>query len=239
VAEAAVDPPHDYLARWITLATSISFDRLLGLSEERLGRVLALSVVRSSFLWSSAGQKVLFESATDEADRWRSDVDTAESVFTRLAVTSSATGRENEAFCYSGPIDGLLRPFCEARVGRVFSRKAIDAMDNGQLPNVLATCGGHQCRHTWLPVPPLDDLAALADTGQFATPEEEQDLAQVPDARARLREWAGLPPEADGARAVCPGPAAWREREQATRPKRRSVKRRKATSAPAVSPEKG
>jgi len=223
VAEAALDSPDAFVARSITHAVSVSFDQLLGLSDERVGRVLALTVVKSSVRLSAAGQKVLCETAKGEAARLRAEAETAAAVLRRVAATSSATGRDHETFLYSGPIDGRLRPFCLERVGRVFSRKAIDAMDNGQLPNAYLTCGGHQCRHTWLPVPHRDRYEGLVDTGQFVEPGYAEDVAQVPEARARLRAAAGLPPEtADGERTACPGPGAWRDPYRSTRQGRRS-----------------
>ena len=225
VAKAAHHPPDEFVSRSISLALSVSFDKLLGLSDERVGRVLALTVVKSSFRMSAAGLKVLCETAAGEAERLRAETDTAASVLNRIAVTSAATGRDHETFLYSGPIDGRMRPFCVERIGRVFSRKAIDAMDNGQLPNVYLTCGGHQCRHTWLPIPHGAVYEGLVDSGQFAEPGYAEDVARVHDARARLRTAAGLPPEAEGAeRTVCPGPAAWHDPYRSRRPRRRAGK---------------
>ena len=222
VATAALDPPDEFVARSISLAVSVSFDQLLGLSDERVGRVLALTVVKSSFPMSAAGHKVLCETAAGEAERLRAETDTAASVLNRIAAAFSATGRDHETFLYSGPIDGRLRPFCAERVGRVFSRKAIDAMDNGQLPNVYLTCGGHQCRHTWLPVPHGPGYEGLVDSGQFVEPGYAEDVARVHEARARLRTAAGLPPEAEGGeRTACPGPAAWHDPYRPTHPRRR------------------
>ena len=238
VAEAALRPPVDLVARSITLAASVSFDELLGLSDERLGHVLALTVVTSSCPLSAAGRKVLFETAAGDSKRLRAETGTAASVLTRIAVTSSATGRDHETFLYSGPIDGRMRPFCLERIGRVFSRRAIDAMDNGQLPNVYLTCGGHRCRHTWLPVPHGGQYEGLVDTGQFVEPGYAEDVARVPEARARLKLAAGLPPEAAGGeRTTCPGPAAWHDPYRSTRPRRRSTKKVEPTSAPDARPD--
>jgi hypothetical protein len=118
----------------------------------------------------------------------RTIYDTALSEFSRIAVTSTATGASDEAFLYSGPIDGLTRPFCLELVGKVFSRSDIDAMDNGQLDNTLITGGGYNCRHTWLPVPPGDALEALAGTGDYADPAYAQDAADAGAARVRVKQ---------------------------------------------------
>lgn len=57
-------------------------------------------------------------------------------------------------YTYDGPDDSLTRDFChtlkrdQAR-GITWTRKQIDAMDNGQLPNVMESGGGFNCRHQW------------------------------------------------------------------------------------------
>lgn len=117
----------------------------------------------------------------------RTIYDTALSEFSRIAVTSTATGADDEAFLYSGPIDGLTRPFCLDRVGRVFSRARIDEMDNGQLDNTLITGGGYNCRHTWVPVPGGDPLEDLADSGEFVDPVYAEEHAEAGAARERLK----------------------------------------------------
>jgi hypothetical protein len=55
-------------------------------------------------------------------------------------------------YSFEGPLDKLTRPFCTRllKTRRVFSRAQIDAMDNGQLPNVFITGGGWRCRHQWI-----------------------------------------------------------------------------------------
>lgn len=117
----------------------------------------------------------------------RTIYDTALSEFSRIAVTSTATGQPDEAFLYNGPIDALMRPFCAERVGQVFTRRAIDQMDNGQLPNTLITGGGYNCRHTWIPVPTDDPLAALADQGVYADEVFKADVEEAAAQRARMK----------------------------------------------------
>lgn len=57
---------------------------------------------------------------------------------------------------YYGPDDKLTRSFCKRLVaqslqGKRWTRKEIDAMDNGSsLANVFRSCGGYRCRHRWL-----------------------------------------------------------------------------------------
>lgn len=117
----------------------------------------------------------------------RTIYDTALSEFSRIAVVSTTPGRPEDAFLYEGPIDGLTRPFCLARVGKVYSRAAIDAMDNGQLDNTLITGGGYNCRHTWIPVAEGSELAPLSDQDAYAGEWYAADVAEAEAARARLK----------------------------------------------------
>lgn len=95
--------------------------------------------------------------------------DMAQTVIGRKAGVGSVKERRKDAYLYSGPIDRRCRPFCLGVVGRVWSKGAIDRMDNGQLPNTFVTRGGYNCRHLWRPVD--GELAKLADTGKFASPD--------------------------------------------------------------------
>lgn len=97
----------------------------------------------------------------------RTIYDTAVSTYARQVEQLNADGTSDELFIYVGPFDQKNRDFCEQRVGKVYSREAIDGMDNGQLPDVFITGGGYNCRHTWKRVSRLDDeLRALAGTGK-------------------------------------------------------------------------
>jgi hypothetical protein len=54
-----------------------------------------------------------------------------------------------------GPKDKYNRPFCAALLNKtqVYTRKQIDRMNNGQLPEPFLTFGGYRCRHQWILVP--------------------------------------------------------------------------------------
>lgn len=51
-----------------------------------------------------------------------------------------------EDVLYFGPT-GNSREFCEERVGRIFTIKQIEEMDNGQGLPVIRYCGGYNCLH--------------------------------------------------------------------------------------------
>lgn len=99
----------------------------------------------------------------------RTVYDTAVSVFSRQVEQLTSTGEPDELFVYVGPVDEVMRPFCRTWIGKVRTRAAIEALDNGQLPDVLTSGGGYNCRHLWKRVSVLDDeLRNIAGTSQRA-----------------------------------------------------------------------
>lgn len=77
--------------------------------------------------------------------------------FETIEDALSTSGKTLE-YTYYGPDDKFTRPFCErlmkqAQAGRTWSRRQIEAMDNGQLPDVFRSCGGWNCRHSWIVAP--------------------------------------------------------------------------------------
>jgi hypothetical protein len=103
--------------------------------------------------------------------------DTTASVFGRQVEAMKA--REGDVFVFLGPTDQKLRPFCREHVGKVYTREQIDAMDNGQLPDVMRSGGGYSCRHAWIAVSKLSALRDLVGTDQ-RMPEIEDALKRLP-----------------------------------------------------------
>lgn len=110
--------------------------------------------------------------------------DTQVSVIGREIVAAEET-TPDQAFLYVGPVDGRTREWCLERVGKVYTRDAIDAMDNGALPNVFITAGGYACRHSWMAVSD-PDLIAIANTGERAEGYAEM-VARARAAKAFLK----------------------------------------------------
>lgn len=111
--------------------------------------------------------------------------DTYTAQFGRLVDSANADGTPAEVFAYMGPVDARMRPFCRARIGKVYTRTEIDAMDNGQLPNPFLTAGGYNCRHAWMRVSPASTLNDLVGTDE-RVPEVAAALARVkPKVRAK------------------------------------------------------
>jgi hypothetical protein len=94
----------------------------------------------------------------------RTMYDTMVSTYSRQVGQLGTTGEPGEAFLYVGPDDTRTRDFCADRVDKVFSREAIEQMDNGQLPDAMLTAGGYNCRHQFRRVSALDqELLDLVD----------------------------------------------------------------------------
>lgn len=89
----------------------------------------------------------------------RTIVDTGVTVYSRQVRELGLDPAPGDRYLYLGPSDARTRPFCRALVGQVRTRAEISALDNGQLPTVLLTGGGYNCRHTWHFI----GSAALAD----------------------------------------------------------------------------
>lgn len=169
--------------------------RLEALRTLRVGEMVAKGDEAAIALWRTlvrglyAQQPVaaivedLAEALDLEFAEARTLYDTATAVYGR-EIEALKSGPE-DVFLYSGPIDNQMRPFCLQHIGKVFSRAAIDALDNGQLADTFLTGGGYNCRHIWMRLSALDEDAAKADTGErleFVT----ESLADVqPKKRAR------------------------------------------------------
>ncbi len=124
-------------------------------------------------------------------------------LFTVMSVISQSLNRRwdpdaDALFLYSGPVDGQVRPFWLEHVGKVYSVAAIRALDNGQLPDVLLTRGGWECRHHWAPLGRLSERREMAGTDE-RLPEVVADLAaRSTNTPSDLPPWSRWP--------NCPGP---------------------------------
>ncbi len=104
--------------------------------------------------------------------------DTSVSIFGRQVEALQAGDDPEAVFLYAGPMDKKTRKFCEERVGKVYTRAEIDAMDNGQIDNVFLTGGGYNCRHTFMEVSKFSELQDYVGTDK-RIPEVEAQLAHV------------------------------------------------------------
>ena len=66
------------------------------------------------------------------------------------AVAAETAGLDN--YLYTGPRDGITRPFCRALINLVVNEKQMRRLNNGQGLSVITSGGGYNCRHSWSPV---------------------------------------------------------------------------------------
>lgn len=128
--------------------------------------VATAATAKQQALFNVAGVKIgdlaksLAEKFEISLPRAKSLADTAISTFYRTVadrgyqIAEKGLPANSILYSYLGPLDKITRPFCrpletEARTGKMWDREQVDAMDNGQLPNVFLTGGGWNCRHQW------------------------------------------------------------------------------------------
>lgn len=147
---------------------------LLGLAE-----TLSADLWRGVTAWAFSARSVdevfasLAVTLDDAIPQFRTLFDTQASMIGRqIEALATADLPDDQPFLYVGPLDEVTRPFCEEWAGQVLTRDEIDALDNGQLPNVFLTGGGYNCRHSWLAVA-SEELADLSGTGRRAPEYEE------------------------------------------------------------------
>lgn len=55
-------------------------------------------------------------------------------------------------YLYTGPKDGITRPFCRPLINKVVDKTQLGKLNNGQGLSVRTSGGGYNCRHSWSPV---------------------------------------------------------------------------------------
>ena len=112
-------------------------DALLALSTE-----VPLDLVKSDLvqrLESSEGRQL-------------TEVKTRISQYGRSITAAAADQAGLDHYLYTGPRDGLTRPFCKALIDLVVDEQQMRKLRNGQGLSVKTSCGGYNCRHSWSPV---------------------------------------------------------------------------------------
>jgi hypothetical protein len=169
--------------------TSSDMTRILALKELARLDLLGLGDRIAHAVWRTFSYGLLTQRPTaDLLDDLATSLDVEMSeARTLYDTTVNVFGRQVEAmksqpddvYAYMGPADVKLRPFCREHVGKVFTRAEIDALDNGQLPNVFLTGGGYNCRHQFIAVSKLSELRDLVGTEQ-RVPEVDAALKRQP-----------------------------------------------------------
>jgi hypothetical protein len=165
--------------------TSSDMSRILALKRLAQMDVLGRGVEIAHTLWRALMMGIfsqrkpsdlmddLAEALDVELYQARRLYDTTVNVFARQVEAMKS--QPGDVYAFLGPADTKLRPFCLEHVGKVYTREQIDALDNGQIPNVFLTGGGWNCRHQFVAVSKVSELRELVGTDQ-RIPEVEQQL---------------------------------------------------------------
>lgn len=160
---------------------------LLGVAEDA-----ATALMRAVGAWSLSvtPASVMIETLAAGLDKSLSEAqtlfDTQASIYGRqIEAIGTESLPDDQPFLYTGPVDGRTRDWCLSRVGKVYTRREIEAMDNGQLPNPFLTGGGYNCRHAFLAVEG-QALRELVGTNRRA-PEFDAEIASAVAQRAQAR----------------------------------------------------
>lgn len=98
------------------------------------------------------GQDPDFHALDDElndrlASHLETELNTGVAAFQRTVSTQKANDLGLKKFLYEGPDDDVIRPFCEERVGQIFTDEEARDWDNGQGLPADIFLGGYNCRH--------------------------------------------------------------------------------------------
>ncbi len=141
----------------VKLATGQSVDKAIGVMIAEAQRSLLMSVGVIEFGDLVERLAKTFGRGLAEAETLAA---TALSVFLRTNADLQMQHLEESfpglqiRYVYLGPDDKFTRPFCDELLDRTakkaMTREEIAKLDNGQLPDVMVTCGGFNCRHSWV-----------------------------------------------------------------------------------------
>ena len=84
--------------------------------------------------------------------RQLTEVKTQISQYGRGITAVAAEAADMNLYLYTGPMDGITRPFCRQLIDLVVSKSQMRRLNNGQGLSVITSGGGYNCRHSWSPV---------------------------------------------------------------------------------------
>lgn len=82
----------------------------------------------------------------------QSELNTTVAGYHRSVTQAKAREFNVEYFVYIGPNDGITRPFCAARINKIYTRAQIAKWDNGSRLDAAIYGGGYNCRHDLVPL---------------------------------------------------------------------------------------
>ena len=105
--------------------------------------------------------------------RQLTEIKTQISEYGRSITAVAADDAGLDHYLYTGPKDGITRPFCRALINLVVDEKQMRQLDNNQGKPVKIACGGYNCRHSWSPV--TEGFIQAADL----TPAKSSDISRA------------------------------------------------------------
>ena len=84
--------------------------------------------------------------------RQLTEIKTQISEYGRSVTAVAAAAADLNYYLYTGPRDGITRPFCRALINLVVDETQMSKLNNNQGRPVKIACGGFNCRHSWSPV---------------------------------------------------------------------------------------
>lgn len=120
-----------------------------------LGDALLRSASEALYATPDAVRQRIRDMVTDLTPQMVTEARTATAAYDRViaATVADEVDPEGDLFLwvYSGPVDGLQRPFCTAATGLAFTREQVALLRN-RTPGmpVVDFGGGYNCRHQWL-----------------------------------------------------------------------------------------
>lgn len=141
-------------------------DAVEALMRQRVAAVAQMLATKAAEL-SAGGKRSGFQDAAQvildqEAGRLADAFSNAMLLWERVVLDRIGDLMPRALWVYAGPADDRNRPFCAeiVRSNKAYTREQIEALNDHPLldkyvpPNVFALCGGFNCRHVFLPVPP-------------------------------------------------------------------------------------
>lgn len=114
---------------------------------------LSSTIMRQVITGTAIDPEFLIENfSSTTISQINSELNTATSGFYRSITQAKAKELNVDLFAYVGPDDGITRPFCDARVNKIYTRAQIAKWDNGTKLPADVYGGGYNCRHDLVPM---------------------------------------------------------------------------------------
>lgn len=132
----------------IKFDTAVIANKVFALTDD-----LSSTIMRQVIAGETPDLAELTETATPRTiSNIKTELNTSTIAFSRAITQKKANDLGLTHYLYVGPNDKITRPFCKARVGKVFTWEEIKKWDNGQGLPATIYCGGYNCRHDLRPI---------------------------------------------------------------------------------------